>query len=147
MGTRTPTDRLFAMTKRVLVIEDDLLNRMFLCATLEGYGFRVRALDDGRHALATAREFKPNLIVTDIQLPHVSGIKVIETLRADPALGETPVLAVTAYVGPGEERRIRRAGADDFLPKPVSIRPLMAAIDRLLGPGQPAGHIAPLPST
>jgi two-component system cell cycle response regulator DivK len=121
------------MERRALVIEDDLLNRMFLCATLEGHGFRVRSLDDGELALATAREFKPHLIVTDIQLPHVSGLKVIASLRKDRDFRETPVLAVTAYVGPGEERRIRRAGADDFLPKPVSIKPLMDAVARLLG--------------
>jgi two-component system cell cycle response regulator DivK len=134
---------LFYVTKRILVIEDDLLNRMFLCATLEGHGFRVRSLDDGRHALATAQQFKPDLIVTDIQLPHVSGLLVISTLRKDRECGEVPVLAVTAYVGRGEEARIRRAGANDYLPKPVSIRSLMAAVDRLLAGDpqmQPALH-------
>jgi two-component system cell cycle response regulator DivK len=129
---------LIYVTKRILVIEDDLLNRMFLCATLEGHGYRVRSLDDGRHALAMAREFKPHLIVTDIQLPHVSGLKVISSLRADRECREVPVLAVTAYVGHGEEGRIRRAGANDYLPKPVSIRPLMAAVERLIEPDQPA---------
>ncbi len=131
------------MTKRILVIEDDLLNRMFLCATLEGHGYRVRSLEDGRHALAMAQQFKPHLIVTDIQLPHVSGLKVVATLRKDRECAEVPVLAVTAYVGPGEEARIRRAGANDYLPKPVSIRPLMDAVERLLGnePAvQPALH-------
>ena len=131
------------MTKRILVIEDDLLNRMFLCATFEGHGYRVRALDDGRHALATAQQFKPHLIVTDIQLPHVSGLEVISTLRKDRECSDVPVLAVTAYVGPGEESRIRRAGANDYLPKPVSVRPLMATVERLLGTEpsvQPALH-------
>lgn len=126
------------MTKRVLVVEDDLLNRMFYCATLEGNGFQVAALEDGRAALETAREFAPDLVITDIQLPHVSGLKVIASLRADPALTQVPVLAVTAYVGKGEEARIRRAGANDYLPKPVSIRPFMAAVNRLLDEAQPA---------
>jgi two-component system cell cycle response regulator DivK len=134
------------MDRRALVIEDDLLNRMFLCATLEGHGFRVRSLDDGLHALDTAREFKPHLIVTDIQLPHVSGLKVIASLRKDPALRQTPVLAVTAYVGPGEERRIRRAGANDFLPKPVSMRPLLEAVERLLGGGHVQAGAEPVTS-
>ena len=120
------------MTKRVLVVEDDLLNRMFYCATLEGNGFTVSALEDGRAALETARAFAPDLVITDIQLPHVSGLKVIAALRADPALTRVPVLAVTAYVGKGEEARIRRAGANDYLPKPVSIRPFMAAVNRLI---------------
>lgn len=134
------------MERRALVIEDDLLNRMFLCATLEGHGLRVRSLDDGLLALRTAREFKPHLIITDIQLPHVSGLKVIASLRKDPAFRDTPVLAVTAYVGPGEERRIRRAGANDFLPKPVSIRPLMDAVERLLGEGKVEAGGEPVPA-
>lgn len=120
------------MAKRILVVEDDLLNRMFYCATLEGNGFTVSALEDGRAALETARAFAPDLVITDIQLPHVSGLKVIAALRADPVTNEVPVLAVTAYVGKGEEARIRRAGANDYLPKPVSIRPFMAAVNRLI---------------
>ncbi|MEO6041737.1 MAG: response regulator [Croceibacterium sp.] len=120
------------MTKRVLVVEDDLLNRMFYCATLEGNGFTVAALEDGRTAVATARDFAPDLVVTDIQLPHVSGLEVIASLRKDPALSRVPVLAVTAYVGKGEEARIRRAGANEYLPKPVSIRPFMEAVNRLI---------------
>lgn len=122
------------MTKRVLVVEDDLLNRMFYCATLEGNGFAVEALEDGRLALPAARAFQPDLIITDIQMPHVSGLQVIASIRKDPLLKQVPVLAVTAYVGRGEESRIRKAGANDYLPKPVSIRPLMETVNRLLKP-------------
>src|SRR4051812_23049574 len=125
METFCGTNRSTPMTKRVLVVEDDLLNRMFYCATLEGNGFQVAALEDGRAALETARQFAPDLVITDIQLPYVSGLKVIASLRADPALSKIPVLAVTAYVGKGEEARINRAGASAYLPKPVSIRPFM----------------------
>ena len=121
------------MAKRILIVEDDLLNRMFLSATLEGHGFTVASLEDGRKAVEKARQFRPDLVITDIQLPHVSGLKVIAALREDPAMHDIPILAVTAYVGPGEERRIRKAGASDFLPKPVSIQPLMKAVNQLTG--------------
>ena len=135
------------MAKRVLVIEDDLLNRMFYCATLEGNGFTVTALEDGRTAVATAREFAPDLVITDIQLPHVSGLEMIAAMRREPTLKDVPVLAVTAYVGKGEEARIRRAGATDYLPKPVSMRPFMAAVERLLDGAGPAVPPAKRPAS
>lgn len=68
----------------------------------------------------------------DINLPHVSGIELIRRLRADEELKAIPIFAVTAYVGKGEESRIRKAGADDFLAKPISMKALLDAVNRLL---------------
>lgn len=121
------------VSKRVLVVEDDLLNRMFFSATLEASGFDVRMVTDGADVLEATREFQPDLITMDINLPNISGVQLIKMLRADPAYKETPILAVTAYVGRGEEGRIRRAGASDYMTKPISLRPFLACIDRLLG--------------
>ena len=120
------------MAKRVLVVEDDLLNRMLFCAWLEGGRFEVEPVADGKEVLDKARTFGPDLIIMDIQLPNVSGVQLIESLRADPKLHEIPVLAVTGYVGKGEERRVRTAGARDFLPKPVTNKVFVAAVERLL---------------
>lgn len=117
---------------RVLVVEDDLLNRMFICAVLRDRGFEVEEVDDGAHVLRVARRFEPDLITMDINIPNISGLEVIEQLQADPALRDIPILAVTAYVGRGEESRIRDAGASDFMAKPLSIKPFLAAVDRLL---------------
>ena len=69
----------------------------------------------------------------DIQLPHVSGVDLIKQIKRDTALRETPVLAVTAYAGIGDEERIRGAGAEGYLAKPVSIGPFMAAVNAQLG--------------
>ena len=120
------------MTKRALVVEDDLLNRMFLCATLEAEGFTVEIVSDGAHAIETAKEFQPDLITMDINLPNVSGVELIKQLRADDGLKAIPILAITAYVGKGEEGRIRRAGASDYMSKPISIKPFLASVERLL---------------
>jgi two-component system cell cycle response regulator DivK len=68
----------------------------------------------------------------DIQLPNVSGLDLIEAAKADPLLRAIPVLAVTAYAGKGDEERIREAGADSYLAKPVSIGPFMAAVRGLV---------------
>ena len=120
------------MTTRVLVVEDDLLNRMFLCAVLEGGGFLADAVSDGAHVIETARRLRPDVITMDINLPQVSGLELIKQLRADADLKEIPIFAVTAYVGKGEESRIRKAGADDFQAKPISMKALLDTVNRLV---------------
>lgn len=120
------------MAKRILVVEDNDLNRKLFCDVLKSQGYAVEPVADGLDALERARGFVPNLIIMDIQLPNVSGLELIETAKADPVLRSVPVLAVTAYAGKGDEERIRDAGADSYLAKPVSIGPFMAAVKALL---------------
>ena len=120
------------MAKRILVVEDNDLNRKLFCDVLKSQGFVTEPVGDGRDALETARSFVPDLIIMDIQLPNVSGLDLIEAAKRDPALRAIPVLAVTAYAGKGDEDRIRDAGAEGYLAKPVSIGPFMAAVRALL---------------
>lgn len=120
------------MAKRIMVVEDNDLNRKLFCDVLKSQGFTVEPVGDGLEALDKARSFVPNLMIMDIQLPNISGLELIEGAKADPLLRAIPVLAVTAYAGKGDEDRIREAGADGYLAKPVSIGPFMAAVKRLL---------------
>lgn len=120
------------MAKRILVVEDNDLNRKLFCDVLKSQGFAVEPVADGREALDRAREFVPSLIIMDIQLAEVSGVELIERAKADPRLRAIPVLAVTAYAGKGDEERIRDAGAEGYLAKPVSIGPFLAAVRGLL---------------
>ena len=120
------------MAKRILVVEDNDLNRKLFCDVLKSQGYAVEPCADGLEALDRAREFVPNLIIMDIQLPNVSGLELIEQAKADRVLRTIPVLAVTAYAGKGDEERIRDAGADSYLAKPVSIGPFMAAVRGLV---------------
>lgn len=120
------------MAKRILVVEDNDLNRKLFCEILRAHGFAVEPVADGAAALARARQFRPDLIVMDIQMPPVSGLELIAAGKADPLLRAIPVLAVTAYAGKGDESRIRAAGAEGYLAKPVSIAPFMAAVRALL---------------
>jgi two-component system cell cycle response regulator DivK len=120
------------VAKRILVVEDNDLNRKLFCDVLRSQGFAVEPVADGLLALERAREFVPNLIIMDIQMPNVSGLDLIEAAKADPTLRSIPVLAVTAYAGKGDEERIRDAGADSYLAKPVSIGPFMVAVRALL---------------
>lgn len=120
------------MARRILVVEDDLLNRMFYCDTLEQAGFAVSAVGDGALAMGEFERFAPDLVVMDINLPHVSGIELIERLKSEPGNRELPILAVTAYVGRIEEERILQAGAAKYLSKPVTMNEFLRAIADLL---------------
>ena len=120
------------MAKRILVVEDNDLNRKLFCDVLKSQGYAVEPCADGLEALDRARDFVPNLIIMDIQLPNVSGLELIEAAKKDAALRLIPVLAVTAYAGKGDEERIRDAGAEGYLAKPVSIAPFMVAVRKLI---------------
>lgn len=120
------------MSKRVLVVEDNELNLKLFCDVLRAHGFEVEGENDAREAVNRATLFAPDIIVLDIQMPHMSGFELIEAIRRDVILRRTPIMAVTAYAGRGDEERIREAGADAFVSKPVSIRPFMAAVQALV---------------
>ena len=120
------------MTKRIMVVEDNDLNRKLFCDVLRANGFEVDPVADGEHVLETARDVSPDLIIMDIQLGGVSGVDLIAAAKRDVALKEIPVLAVTAFAAKGDEERIRQAGAAGYLSKPVSIMPFMNAVKELL---------------
>jgi two-component system cell cycle response regulator DivK len=120
------------VAKRVLVVEDNELNLKLFCDLLEAHEYVTEGVRDGREAVVSARAFQPDLIVMDIQLPHVSGYDLILQLKADSALREIPVMAVTAYAGREDEERIRTAGADAYVSKPISLVRFVDAVAALL---------------
>ena len=121
------------MAKRILVVEDNDLNRKLFCDVLRAKGYEVLGCADGNSALEAARSFRPDLAIMDIQLPHISGLDLIAQMKSDVQLAGVPVLAVTAYAGKGDEDRIRAAGAADYLAKPVSIGPFSTKVVSLIG--------------
>ena len=122
---------------RILIVEDNALNIKLFCDLLAAHGHEPQAVTDSRQALEAAREFDPNLVITDIQLPHVSGLDLIRLLRSDARLGEVPIMAVTAYSAAGDEERIRAAGAQAYVSKPISVPRFVAEVDALLAKEQP----------
>ncbi len=109
------------VAKRVLVVEDNELNLKLFCDLLRAHEFAAEPVRDGREAVARAREFQPDLVVMDIQMPHVSGLELIQQMKRDAKLRTIPVMAVTAYAGREDEERIRAAGADAYVSKPISL--------------------------
>ncbi len=121
------------MSKKVLIVEDNELNLKLFTDLLRAHGYEVTPLRDGRDALNTARAFHPDLVIMDIQMPHVSGLDLIERMQADPVLKAIPVLAVTAYAGKGDEERIMGAGARAYLSKPVPVMQFLAGVRAIIG--------------
>lgn len=118
--------------KAVLVVEDNELNLRLFCDLLTAHGYGAEPVRDGRDVMARAAAIKPDLIIMDIQLPHVSGMDLIAALKADPQLSATPILAVTAYAGRDDEQRIRDAGAEAYISKPISVIRFIEAVSRLV---------------
>ncbi|MFM6854559.1 MAG: response regulator [Sphingopyxis sp.] len=118
--------------KRVLVVEDNELNLRLFCDLLTAHGYSAQAVRDGRDVMERAVESQPDLIIMDIQLPHVSGMDLISAVKSHATLGATPILAVTAYAGRDDEQRIRDAGAEGYISKPISVIRFIEAVDRLV---------------
>ena len=126
---------------KILIVEDNALNIKLFCDLLAAHGHEPEAVTDSRNALDAAREFAPDLVITDIQLPHVSGLELIRMLRQDEKLGDVPIMAVTAYSATGDEERIRAAGAQAYVSKPISVVRFAETVDQLLRTGSDAPEI------
>ena len=130
---------------RILIVEDNALNIKLFCDLLAAHGHQPEAVTDSRNALDAAREFSPDLVITDIQLPHVSGLDLIRLIRKDEQLASVPIMAVTAYSAQGDEERIRAAGAQAYVSKPISVVRFAQTVEELLTPttaDDPAGQSA-----
>ena len=104
---------------KILIVEDNALNVKLFCDLLAAHGHDARPVTDGRYALDKAKEFQPDLVITDIQLPHVTGLDLIRMIRDDEQLKDVPIMAVTAYAAAPDEERIRSAGAQAYVSKPI----------------------------
>ena len=120
------------MAKKILVVEDNDLNRKLFCDLLRAHDYMAEPVSDGREAVGKAREIAPDLIIMDIQMPHVSGLDLIGELKGDEALADIPIMAVTAYAGKGDEERIRAAGAESYVSKPISVNRFVEEVQALV---------------
>ena len=120
------------MGQKILVVEDNELNLKLFCDLLRAHGYETEPVRDGREAVERAREFGPELVIMDIQMPYINGLELIEQLKADEELKTIPIMAVTAYAAKGDEERIRDAGAEGYVSKPISVIRFVEAVAGLL---------------
>ena len=116
----------------VLVVEDNAANMTLAKFLLESAGHTVLSAVDAEGGLALAREERPNLILMDIQLPGMDGLQATLLLKKDEATRYIPVIALTALAMKGDEERIRAAGCDDYVAKPLAYREFLATVARQL---------------
>ncbi len=127
---------------KILVVEDNALNIKLFCDLLNAHGHETEPVTDSRDAVEAARRFSPDLVITDIQLPHLSGLELMALLRADEQFREVPIMAVTAYAAPGDDERIKAAGASAYVSKPISVVRFAETVDQLLAAGREKEELA-----
>lgn len=113
---------------RVLVIEDNPANMTLATFLLESGGHVALTATDAETGLTIARDQQPDLILMDIQLPGMDGLQATMLLKHDPATQAIPVIALTALAMKGDEERIRAAGCDGYIAKPLSYRDFLASV-------------------
>jgi CheY-like chemotaxis protein len=119
------------MRKKILLIEDDHEVRQLMLLALQQDGYEVATVADDLHGYDTALFMKPDLIITDINMPRTNGIHVLRRMRQQPALEQTPVLVTTAF-GTGSATFSLQHGASAFEPKPIDAQSFRSTVRRLL---------------
>jgi CheY-like chemotaxis protein len=120
--------------KTVLIVEDQIEMRAIHATYLQHHGYRVLATDNGIEGLRVAREERPDLILMDISVPGIDGIRATEQLKQDPATRSIPVVIVSAHPYGSVGKRALGAGCDGWIAKPCDPRRLLDEVRRRLGP-------------
>ena len=113
---------------KVLVVEDNPTNMAFVVFLLETEGHTVIIATDAEAGLTLARDERPDLILMDVQLPGMDGLAATVLLKSDAATRNIPVIALTAQAMKGDEERVRAAGCDAYIAKPMRYKEVLAAI-------------------
>jgi two-component system cell cycle response regulator DivK len=112
----------------ILIVDDNPINLKLARVLLTGEGYQVRTAEDAAGALATLEQFRPRLILMDIQMPGVDGLQLSRQLKADPATQDILIVALTAYAMKGDHEKALGAGCDGYLAKPIDTRTLPGII-------------------
>lgn len=107
------------MKKKILVIEDNEQNLYLIRYILENCDYEVFSASDGEKGIEMAASILPDLILLDIQLPHMDGYAVARNLKRNADLDGTPIVAVTSYAMPGDREKAMEAGCSGYIEKPI----------------------------
>ena len=118
--------------RNVLIVDDNPMNMKLVRVLLTGEGYEVRTAADALEALDILKEWRPLLILMDIQLPGIDGLELTRRLKADSATDQIIIIGLTAYAMKGDEERILAAGCDAYIAKPIDTRTLPGVIATLI---------------
>ena len=119
---------------KILIVEDNAANMKLAMVVLSSAGHSVLSATDAETGLTLARSEQPQLILMDIQLPGMDGLAAIALLKNDDATRAIPVVALTALAMKGDEERIRAAGCDGYIAKPIQYKEFLAIVAAQLAP-------------
>jgi two-component system cell cycle response regulator DivK len=114
--------------ERVLVIDDNALNAELALYVLEAAGFEVAAAADAQEALASIADFRPDVALVDIQLPGMDGLTLVRLLKSQATTRELVLIAFTAFAMKGDEAKMREAGCDGYIAKPIDVAQFAARV-------------------
>ena len=120
------------MTIRVLLVEDNEMNRDMLSRRLSRKGFEVLMAVDGQQAIEMTSQVSPDLILMDMSLPVLDGLEATRRLKADPASSGIPVIGLTAHAMDGDREKCLQAGCDEYDTKPIDLPRLLEKISAQL---------------
>jgi CheY-like chemotaxis protein len=121
---------------KILLVEDNEMNRDMLSRRLERRGFRVVLALDGRSGVAMAETEAPDLILMDMSLPVFDGWEATRRIKASPAMRHIPIIALTAHAMSSDRDRALDAGCDDYDTKPIDLARLLGKVEALLNPAR-----------
>jgi CheY-like chemotaxis protein len=127
----------------ILVVEDNEANLRLFTYLLTSKGYDVRGATDAQQALELLRDFHPQMILMDLQLPGTDGYQLTRRLKADPATSDIIVIALTAYAMRGDEEKALAAGCEGYITKPIDTRTLPDRIAEYLSSGARRPPAAP----
>ena len=118
----------------VLVVDDDPVILKLLEVNFEMEGFTVLLAHDGEEGVSVARSERPDIVVSDIMMPRMSGLQLVEELKSDPDTSAIPIILLTAKAQMADIRAGTDAGADDYITKPFEPLELVDRVNRLIEP-------------
>jgi CheY-like chemotaxis protein len=123
---------------RILLVEDNEMNRDMLSRRLERRGYEVVIAVDGQQGVDLAQSSAPDLILMDMSLPVIDGWEATRQLKAMDAMKTVPIIALTAHAMSGDREKALDAGCNDYDTKPIELPRLLGKIEALLGAKPPA---------
>lgn len=118
--------------KTILVIEDNQLNMKLVRSLIKMGSYEMIEAGDAETGIKLARENKPDLILMDIQLPGMDGLSATKILKGDGVLKDTPIIALTSHAMEGDDKKVREAGCDGYITKPIDTRNFLQTVTAYL---------------
>ncbi len=115
--------------RRILIVDDEETNRDLFRAILEAKGYETLQAYDGPEGIKIAREYQPDLILMDIQIPEIDGMEAFKILQSEPLTMNIPIIALTSYALDGDREKFLSLGFRDYMAKPIAINEFLALVN------------------